>query len=580
MSRVGSAFFRYITINVKKPDGTIVEPFKVGEINVQNLQQDYLLDTELNVSININHSGTILEGSYVDVQLYYDSEGRLNRYYNEKYTSISNIPNVKAQLKHLGQNELRIAVYNKWNQQLKDLIKRFNVVSDELLKNNIKTVNISGETTINEGSNLVLDSSLVMENNAAIPTTGVQYQWCWDKGNGLEPINGQTNQQLSIKSTEEINGKKIVLKTTYNNKVVVSQPKTIQVVLQKIQSLTITGKKVIVTEGENISVTSNFSPNFGDKNNIDTSKIKYQWYLKDGQRDEIIQNQNGPSLDVKSTLNMNGKKVFLKASYKGSEVFSNSISLVVELKPAPAPVNPVPPSAEQTIESVTISGDNNYTVGDSLNLPCKVIMNEGQPPSSGITYKWYKKDNSSETIISDQSSKVLSITIDASYKNKSIVVEATYKNKSVKSQPFVLNIKDKPVIPDQKPSAPSLPTKPNNPTPSKPNGSGGSSNKPSNTVNGIDGNSGLVEDSGLDWWIYAAIGGGVLLIIIAITIIVVSNKKKKQKKQVKQNMKIQQVVRANGSNVKTITTSRTIPTRTTSGAMPTFRNPPPTSKKR
>ncbi len=440
----------------------------------------------------------------------------------------------------------------------------------------LSKVSITSEPFANEGQNITLNTSIKMSDNSNPPQSGIIYQWYTSDYNGSNKtkiVNGNSSS-ITFKATKALKDKKIFVVATYKGKDITSESKTINVVLQRMIDLKIKGN-VVLTEGQNISLTSEFVLNFGNPKDISSNQIKYEWYFVSNNVEQKINNQNSSTLNIKSELSMNTKMIILKAHYNDFEITSNAMSLVVEPKPAPPPVNPTPPTKEQSIESVSITGNHNFTIGDSLNLPCKITMNEGQPPSSGITYKWYKKDNNSETIISGQTSKVLSITIDASYKNKSIVVEATYKNKLVKSQPFVLNIKDKPVILDQTPSTPS--------SPSKPNGTESNSNnpsKPSNTVNGIDGNSGLVEDSGLDWWIYATTGGGVLLLIIIIVAIVSFKKKKKQKKQVKQNMKTQQVVRANGSNVKTITTSRTIPTRTISGAMPTFRNPPPTSKKR
>ena len=97
-----------------------------------------------------------------------------------------------------------------------------------------------------------------------------------------------------------------------------------------------------------------------------------------------------------------------------------------------------------------------------------------------------------------------------------------------------------------------------------------------NKPGGLVENSGLIEDSRSNLWIYIAIGGSALLLIIIIVSIVVS-KKKKQQKNNKQNVRVQQVGRPGNQQVKTITTSRTIPTKSSS---PTFKNPPPSPKRR
>ncbi len=138
-----------------------------------------------------------------------------------------------------------------------------------------------------------------------------------------------------------------------------------------------------------------------------------------------------------------------------------------------------------------------------------------------IYKKWFN-----DTLISGQSKDVLSLTADNNLKNKSIIAEVIYKSLSTKSNPFSLTIKDKPTPPPSKLSTPS---------------NGGNNSKPStpNTpTNSTIGNNGLVEDLGLDWWVYAAIAGGVVILVaIGITTWLLLKKKnsKKNKKVVKTN---------------------------------------------
>ncbi len=139
-----------------------------------------------------------------------------------------------------------------------------------------------------------------------------------------------------------------------------------------------------------------------------------------------------------------------------------------------------------------------------------------------------------------------------------------------------------PTPPTTNPSKPT-PTPPSNSNTNKPSNQGGVSAKPSNPskpnnpTNNVIGNNGLVEDSGLDWWVYAAIAGGSVVLIAGVVTTILLLKKKKSK--VNKKVKTQQVVRSNNGPVKTITTSRTIPT-SKGGSMPSFKNPPPSNRRK
>ncbi len=61
-------------------------------------------------------------------------------------------------------------------------------------------------------------------------------------------------------------------------------------------------------------------------------------------------------------------------------------SLLVS-EPKPLEPSPIPPVENQEISTVVIQGPNTFKIGDSINLRCKVTMNQGITPSDGITYK-------------------------------------------------------------------------------------------------------------------------------------------------------------------------------------------------
>ncbi|WP_291950099.1 hypothetical protein [Campylobacter sp.] len=72
-----------------------------------------------------------------------------------------------------------------------------------------------------------------------------------------------------------MNGKQVVLRTTYNNKTKESSPVLINLKLRQIVELTISGKGNFI-EGEDISLSSSFKLNFGNPNDIPSDQIKYQ----------------------------------------------------------------------------------------------------------------------------------------------------------------------------------------------------------------------------------------------------------------------------------------------------------------
>ncbi len=407
----------------------------------------------------------------------------------------------------------------------------------------VNAINIVGELTRNEGEIYYLKTIITMSDGQGVPNN-VEYQWFLKDGSKDIVLENKNGKEIWLDATRELYGKQIYVKATCNNKSITSPPKELNVILCKIQSLNIDGNGVVM-EGQHFTFNSNYSMNFGDK---PSSGVTYQWYLKEDDKETPIQDETNSNIDIISTLSMSSKSIILKATFRDMTITSNAISLIVKPKLVePQPPSPGQPSIEQSISSVSITGNNKYTIGDSINLLCNIITNDGRKPSSSVSYKWLKLDKDGETVINNQTSDVLSVKADNTYKNASIVVEVTFKDKPVKSKPFTLTLKDK--------------------------------QQPSNTVNGIDGNSGLVEDSNSNLWIYIAIGCSTLLLIIIIVSIVVSKKKKQQKKQVKQNVRVQQVARTTNQQVKTITTSRTIPTKSSSSSTPTFRNSPPSSKK-
>ncbi len=89
------------------------------------------------------------------------------------------------------------------------------------------------------------------------------------------------------------------------------------------------------------------------------------------------------------------------------------------------------------------------------------------------------------------------------------------------------------------------------------------------------GNNGLINNSNSsnNTWIYIGIGSGIALIIIVTIIGIVLSKKKKSKN--KKQVKVQQYVRTNNQPVKTIQTSKT-----NNNQCPSFKNPPPSNRRR
>ncbi len=104
-----------------------------------------------------------------------------------------------------------------------------------------------------------------MSDNSTTPPSGITYQWYTKNSSGnLREISNGTNSSVTFKASQELNGKQLLVKATYNGKTVESSPKIINVNKRVIQTLTITGTDGVLTDGDNITLTSSFTPNFGN----------------------------------------------------------------------------------------------------------------------------------------------------------------------------------------------------------------------------------------------------------------------------------------------------------------------------
>ncbi len=462
--------------------------------------------------------------------------------------------------------------------------------SDPQLSATIESVSIVGDGTLDENDYITLNASVKMSDPSILVPSDVQYQWWFKDESKYEEINSQNNSKFWMyKDNESIkyNGRQVVVRATYKGKMVESpEPVTLDFGDKYIKQLNIDNIGTLLTDGDKITVNSNFVPSSGNISDFPVDKIRYQWYLKDGSTLKEISGQTKSTLDLQVDTSMNNKQLVLKASCNGIETTSNAIDLMVKPTAAPTP-SPGPAPSSQEVTSISINGNSQktYYYGDSILLSTDIVMSDkGQVPADGLTYKWYKTSGSKEELIPDKTDKFISLVASKELAGKSIIAEVTYKSKKVKSAPFTLKVVEKPSVEPPKPNKPTVPSYGENNTPNAPSSGGTNSTKPSNPskpnapTNSNLGNNGLVENSGLDWWVYAAIVGCSIVLIAGIATTVLLLKKKKSKRNKK--VKTQQVVRINGSNVKTITTSRTFPTKATSRLMPSFRNPPPSNKKR
>ena len=304
----------------------------------------------------------------------------------------------------------------------------FKYASNVPIEDIIEVSIIGQNTSYNLWDNLSLD--VLINNNPNFQISpGSKFSWLRKVNNNWEEFSTSKNISNILLTPEWINSE-IKVKVTQNNNVIESSPIKLVINQRDFTSISFDQNTFNVNECSNLSIEPKLI--YYDNNNHD-NETSFTWerYLNNQWQETSSEKTfNLNNID----LSWNNNKLRLKASYKGQEIISNELSIIVKENPK--------------LVNVEIQGLKiNYVVGDNLSLTSNVLISDNQDHSNEITYKWEKKDSNSDSWQTISTSSSFSQnSLDINWNNTIIRLTATFDGNSLTSKEVTINVSEQDVV--------------------------------------------------------------------------------------------------------------------------------------